>query len=565
MSKNIPKNEEVTTGDLNKIINNDLMHDLRGILGEEKVNGVINTLDSSAVAPEYDNLDELLIATLEKNLLPELQDAIKDVHILDKIKTLEVHPYNSENKSPREKFEPTDIPIKANDFLELKQIVDTETPPQVSINIDSKSTNLDFSPLIDRNLNPILGSYNKIGVQRKRMKKVYYLVGIMTLFFVVAVFKWPLVDNLSAVSPIIPIVEDNNSLDQVELQPTSIPQDDSPVVVLPELEEIESDAIPVVAEEEPIVTLLFTGIIAPSRCVQAEIDNRDDPYYLYANVRDLISTADYAVGTLNATMSDYTPRTGCSVTYLLLGGPENADALAWAGFDMMSVATNHIKNCGWTNCGDRAFDDTLENLDRVGITTVGAGDNLSQALRPKVVEINGIRFGFVSLGQIEPLVFAGEDTPGIAVLNEENLRNSIAAAKKVADVVVVLPHWGPEDSQYPNPSQAELAEIAVEAGADLVVGNHTHVIQASQKIDDVLVFYGLGNFVFDQYISEQHKQSIILTVTFKGTQVIDFKTIPVVVALDGTVSLPGPKVALDILNWFQSASERIEFLMQRNN
>ena len=97
---------------------------------------------------------------------------------------------------------------------------------------------------------------------------------------------------------------------------------------------------------EPRTTLLFTGVIVPARCVQAAMDANGNPDYPYEEVSTIIQDADLAVGTLNATMSDYAPRTGCKPTYVLVGGPQNADALFRAGFDVMSVATNHIKNCG---------------------------------------------------------------------------------------------------------------------------------------------------------------------------------------------------------------------------
>lgn len=304
----------------------------------------------------------------------------------------------------------------------------------------------------------------------------------------------------------------------------------------------------------PITTLLFTGVIVPARCVQAAIDARSDPYYPYAEVRPIIQAADLAIGTLNATISDYPPRMGCVRTYVLVGGAENADALADAGFDAMSVATNHIKNCGLTNCGDRAFFETMENLKRVGIATVGAGANLSEAEAPLVLTVNGIRFGIVSLGQIEPLAFAGEETPGIAILTEESLREAIAAARQVADVVIAMPHWGPEDVPIPNWSQRTLAQVAVDAGADLVVGNHTHVVQAIQEIRGVPVFYGLGNFVFDQTWALDHMQGVILQVRFSGQDLLDYELIPTHVDGDGTVHLAGPEEAAQILERIETAS-----------
>jgi poly-gamma-glutamate synthesis protein (capsule biosynthesis protein) len=295
----------------------------------------------------------------------------------------------------------------------------------------------------------------------------------------------------------------------------------------------------------------------PARCVQAAIDEYQDSDYLYDEVRDVVQGADLAIGTLNATISDYPPRTGCISTYVLVGGSENADALERAGFDLMSVATNHIKNCGLNNCGDQAFFDTLDNLERVGIQSVGAGKNLRKALEPVVVEINEVRFGFVSLGQLEPKAFAAEDTPGIAVLTEENVRSAILAAKEISDVVIVMPHWGPEDVPIPNWSQRDLAQVAVEAGADLVVGNHTHVVQAFQEIDGVIVFYGLGNFVFDQNWDLHHQQGVILVVTFQGNELEDYQLIPTHVDFDGRVHLAGEQEAADILERIAEVSSSL--------
>lgn len=304
-------------------------------------------------------------------------------------------------------------------------------------------------------------------------------------------------------------------------------------------------------------TLLFTGVIVPARCVQAAIDAKGNPDYPYEEVSSIIQQADLAIGTLNATISDYPPRTGCVSTYVLVGGSNNADALARAGFDAMSVATNHIKNCGLTNCGERAFFDTLENLRRVGIEYVGAGENHDQAIQPIVLTVNGVRFGIISLGQIEPMAFAGPDRPGIAVLNEENLRFAIAEARKISDVVIAMPHWGPEDVATPNWIQRGLAQELVAAGADLVVGNHTHVVQGIQEIEGIPVFYGLGNFVFDQDLSD-HQQGVILKVHFLGSKYTGYELVPVQISEDGRVRLANPDEAAETLQRIEEASLAIK-------
>ena len=338
---------------------------------------------------------------------------------------------------------------------------------------------------------------------------------------------------------------------------TALPPLKTPTFTLTKTEPLTPDANTITPTSIPTTTLLFTGVIVTARCVQAAIDARGDSDYLYDEVRQIISQVDLAVGTLNATISDFPPRTGCLPTYILVGGSENADALERAGFDLMSVATNHIKNCGISNCGDRAFFDTLDNLTRVGIAPVGAGENLQEAMQPVVREVNGVRFGFVSLGQLEPRVFADEDEPGIAVLNEENLSSAIEAAQQVSDVVIVMPHWGPEDVPQPNWSQRDLARQAVDAGADLVVGNHTHVVQAIQEIDGVKVFYGLGNFVFDQNWALDHQQGVILKVTYQGTEMIDYQLIPTHVDFDGLVHIAGDDEAAEILSRIDEVSRSL--------
>ena len=303
-------------------------------------------------------------------------------------------------------------------------------------------------------------------------------------------------------------------------------------------------------------TLLFTGVIVPARCVQAKIDELGNPDYPYEEVTPIIQGADLAVGTFNATMSDYPPHTGCQSTYVLVGGPDNADALQHAGFDVMGVATNHIKDCGVATCGDRAFFDTLDNLRRVGIPYFGAGSNLSEALQPVVVTVNGVRFGFVSAGDSRQgeWTFAGPDSPGIARLTSDNEQAAIAAARRVADVVIFMPHWGPEDVSVPNWIQRNQAQEIAAARPDLVVGNHTHVVQAIQEIEGIPFFYGLGNFVFDQDL-EDHQQGVILLVKFKGKDYAGYELIPTRFDEWGRVSIANPQAAAELLTRVEQSSQ----------
>lgn len=304
----------------------------------------------------------------------------------------------------------------------------------------------------------------------------------------------------------------------------------------------------------PVTTLLFTGNIVPARCVQARIDAASDTDYIYAEVKEIISQADIAVGVFNGTMSEFPTHTGCVPTYILVSSPNNADAMQRAGFDIMNVATNHIKDCGRADCGDRAFFDTLENLDRVGILTVGAGNNEQEALQPVVLTVNGVRFGFVALSQLaQGGVFAAEDKAGVAELTSANIIAAVEAAKQAADVVIFMPHWGPEDASSPTWIQRDLAHEIVEAGADVVVGNHTHVVQGLQEIDRIPVFYGLGNFVFDQW-QRDHQQAVILKLMFQGREYVGYEFIPTRVEKNGTVHVADAEEAAVILERIDQAS-----------
>jgi poly-gamma-glutamate synthesis protein (capsule biosynthesis protein) len=212
-------------------------------------------------------------------------------------------------------------------------------------------------------------------------------------------------------------------------------------------------------------------------------------------------------------------------------------------------------DCGMYSCGYESFFETLGHLNRVGIETIGAGINLEDALQPVVLEVQGIRFGFVSLGEVNEKVFASKDTPGIGYLSMENLRISIERAKEISDVVIVLPHSGPEDYPEVTPNQKFWARNSVAFGANLVVTTHAHILQGYQMMEDTPVFYSLGNFVFDQSWARDHQQGAILIVTFEGDKLLSFEIVPTIVVQNGTVNLADGGEKEEIL-------ERLELLSQ---
>jgi poly-gamma-glutamate synthesis protein (capsule biosynthesis protein) len=223
------------------------------------------------------------------------------------------------------------------------------------------------------------------------------------------------------------------------------------------------------------------------------------------------------------------------------------DGFRLAGYDVMTVATNHVKDCGASSCGDVAFLDTLANLRAAGIAPVGGGRNLAEARAPAVIEANGVRFAFLGYDAIAPHYHAGETSAGTAPLREDDLREDVTSARANAEVVVVLPQWGIEYTSVPTVEQRRLGHMAIEAGATLVVGNHPHQVQANEVFGDAFVAYALGNFVFDQDWSVETEQGAILEAVFWGARLRSVRYHPVRIVDRHQPVFAGPDEARQIV------------------
>jgi len=172
--------------------------------------------------------------------------------------------------------------------------------------------------------------------------------------------------------------------------------------------------------------------------------------------------------------------------------PKYLGILQSAGIDLVTLANNHI-----FDYGSEGLLDTIHYLDSVGIRHVGAGRNLAEARKPVVFEVKGFRIGF--LGYFGGGTFAvGASHPGVAPRSEAVFRSDIQALKQInkVDYVIVNIHWGREKAVYPQQWQISLAHFVVDAGADLIVGHHPHVLQGVEKYKGAVIAYSLGNFLF---------------------------------------------------------------------
>jgi poly-gamma-glutamate capsule biosynthesis protein CapA/YwtB (metallophosphatase superfamily) len=276
------------------------------------------------------------------------------------------------------------------------------------------------------------------------------------------------------------------------------------------------------------IRLLATGDIIPARCVYAQQLAYQDFRHAFLATADVLRAADITVGSLDASLSDAGEPIGCVPTFSLLAPARSIEGLTYAGFDVMTVASNHAKDCGASVCGDQALLDTLANLEAAGIAPVGGGRKLAEARSGRVLTVDGIRFAFLGYDEVATSDYGATDTtPGTAPLAFGLVAEDVARLRAEADVVIVLNHWGTEYTSIPTERQRRLAREAVNAGATLVIGNHPHAVQAVEFPEGGFVAYALGNFVFDQDWSLETQQGVVMEAVFHGARLVSVRFLPI--------------------------------------
>jgi poly-gamma-glutamate synthesis protein (capsule biosynthesis protein) len=310
--------------------------------------------------------------------------------------------------------------------------------------------------------------------------------------------------------------------------------------------------------DPPITRVIFTGDIIPTRCVYDQMRLAGDWAAPFSSVKSRLAAADLVVGSLDASISDVGQPIGCEETFNLLAPPQVVEGFQAAHLRVMTVAANHAKDCGRAvYCQNRAFLDTLANLRRAGIEPAGGGATSSEARQPAVVTANGLRFAILGYDDIADYYHATATSPGTAGLDLSTLADDVRAAAKSADVVVVMPHWGVEYTPDPTDRQQKAAQIAIDAGATLVVGNHPHVVQAAGPLGSGYVAYALGNFIFDQDWSVETTQGVILEADFRGSRLAGISFQPLEIRNRLRPVLLSPSEGAPILQRMTDAAGRL--------
>lgn len=214
--------------------------------------------------------------------------------------------------------------------------------------------------------------------------------------------------------------------------------------------------------------------------------------------------------------------------YAFRSKPENVSILHDMGADIVSLANNHAYD--W---GPDALSDSIDVLNEAKIPFVGAGKNISEAMKPVYFKINGLTIAYVSATQIERLgnpdtKEATESSPGVLrTLDPAKACKVINEAKENSDFVVMYVHWGSENTDLVEQSQRDLARNYVDAGADLIIGDHSHCLQGIDYVDNVPVFYSLGNYWFNSKTVDTGLAKIIVDndANIKSVQFLPAKQI----------------------------------------
>jgi len=258
------------------------------------------------------------------------------------------------------------------------------------------------------------------------------------------------------------------------------------------------------------ISLLAVGDVMLSRSIEERMRAYGADYPFRA-LAPLVQQADIAVANLECVLT----QKGDPVEkgYTFRAHPQLAAGLKDAGFDLVSLANNHTFDYGL----DGLYE-TIAALQRQGIRTVGGG---VQADAPVVLDVRGLRVAFLARNAV------GTPQPGIAWAgSEDEVAAAVLQAKRQADVVVLLLHAGAEYSPEPTEEQVRLARAAVQAGAALVIGHHTHVTQPTERLAGAFVAYGLGDTVFDIDIVDAARDGAVLWVVLSRDGVAQVLWIP---------------------------------------
>jgi len=249
------------------------------------------------------------------------------------------------------------------------------------------------------------------------------------------------------------------------------------------------------ATSTPSVTVVSGGDTIGDRGVKAYIAAHGADA-VFAGIAPVLRAADAAWVNLESPLTDISdPYPGKDVHFQ--GDPRLAAGLADAGIDVVNMANNHA-----VDQGPAGLLDSIRRVEAAGVKVVGVGRNAAAARQPAIVRTSsGATIGFLGWTDIIWPGYQAGSGPGVATARPDMSRveHAIRELKRRVDYVVVCFHWGVEYTDMPIADQVSEAHAAIDAGADMVIGHHPHVLQGAQIYKGHFIIYSLGDLVFDHY------------------------------------------------------------------
>jgi hypothetical protein len=282
--------------------------------------------------------------------------------------------------------------------------------------------------------------------------------------------------------------------------------------------------------DDPVVRLAAAGDVMLDRKLGDIIASGWVEYPL-EDVAGILASANLAIGNLESALGDEGQAANKGFTFR--APAEAAETLAYAGFDVLSLANNHT-----LDYGERGLMQSIDLLREQEIVAVGAGFDETAAHMPFITEIDGLSVAFLAYVDV-PVEWMGFDAhawaatptrPGVAWADPERIRLDVGDAAELADLVIVLLHSGNEFIYEPSPAQVAAAHAAIDAGAHLVLGHHAQVIQGLEFYEGGVIAYGLGNLAYSESGVDS---SLILNVWLDPQGVRSLEIVPLQLLSDG--------------------------------
>ncbi|MCP3772094.1 CapA family protein [Paenibacillus sp. MZ04-78.2] len=284
----------------------------------------------------------------------------------------------------------------------------------------------------------------------------------------------------------------------------------------------ESGAATAPPEQSPGVKLTFVGDVMFGSKVD-DLLQKNGYDYPYKHVKPYLEKADITVANLETPIT--TRGAAQEKEYVYRSSPQSLPELKRVGVDLVNLANNHSMDYGV-----EGLLDTLDYLDAHDIKRVGAGRNSDEAYSYVIMEQKGMKIAFLGFSRVipDPSWYAGKSKPGMAETYSTKLAfEAIGKARAVADLVVVIAHWGEERKAYPVKSQTDLARQYIDQGADLIVASHPHVVQGFEQYKGKWIAYSMGNFIFTTNDNPNTWESMILEASCTKERSCDLSMVPI--------------------------------------